>query len=65
MNYMRPSETKCEPELAPAGTPLHVAVAPGLLEQEHTLIREPDESDADYEARRRMFAAMLDYARRS
>jgi hypothetical protein len=65
MNYIQPSEAKLDPELAPAGTPLHVAVAPGLLEQEHTLIREPDESDADYESRRQMFAAVLDYARRS
>jgi hypothetical protein len=51
-------------ELAPPGTPPHVAVAPGVLDQEHVVIRAADDSDEDYEARRRVFAAALKFARK-
>jgi len=46
------------------GTPPHVAVAPGVLDQEHVVIRAPDDTDEDYEARRRVFAAALAFARK-
>jgi hypothetical protein len=42
----------------------HVAVAPGLLDQPHTVVREPGESDERYRARCELFAAVLDYARK-
>jgi hypothetical protein len=49
--------------LAPPGAPLHIAVAPGLLDQEHTVIREPGESDENYRSRCELLAALLDYAK--
>ncbi len=42
----------------------HVAVAPGLLDSEHTVIHEADDTDADYEGRCRLLAAALDFARK-
>jgi hypothetical protein len=52
------------PELAPAGTPPHIAVAPGLLDHEHVVIREDDDTDETYQSRCDMVAALLDYARK-
>jgi hypothetical protein len=46
------------------GTPLLIAVAPGLLEQAQVVIREPGESDERYQSRCELFAALLDYAKR-
>ena len=40
-----------------------VLVAPGLLEQAHTLIREPDETDAEFELRHQLFHTLLDHAK--
>jgi hypothetical protein len=51
-------------ELAPPGTPPHVAVAPGVLDQEHVVIRAADDTDEDYEARTRVVAAALNFARK-
>jgi hypothetical protein len=66
MNEIRPPRrrAKSPPELAPAGTPPHVAVAPGVLDQEHVVIRSADDTDEDYEARRKVFAAALVFARK-
>jgi hypothetical protein len=52
-----------QPELAPFGALPHVAVAPGLLDQQHVVIRGDDDTDEDYAARCRMFAAVLNFAR--
>lgn len=52
------------PELAPPGSPPHVAVAPGLLDHDHAVIRSDDDTDEDYEARRRVLAAALSFARK-
>ena len=52
-----------EADLAPAGTPLHVAVAPGVLDKEHVVIRADDDTDEDYEAKQRLLDAMLAYAK--
>jgi len=60
-NLDRPSVP--EPDLAPPGTPPHVAVAPGLLHQPRVVAREDDDTDADYEARCRLLAAALRVAR--
>jgi hypothetical protein len=35
-----------------------------MLDREHTVVREDGETDAEYEARCRLFAAMLDHAKR-
>lgn len=44
---------------------LVVMATPDLLRQEkHDLVRDADETDADYGARRELFAALLDRARR-
>ena len=67
MNEIRPPRrrrAKSQPELAPAGAPPHVAVAPDLLQKEHVVIRADDDTDEDYEARRRVFAAALAFARK-
>jgi len=66
MNEIRPPRRRAKPqsELAPAGTPPHVAVAPGVLDQEHVVIRSADDTDEDYEARRKVFAAALAFARK-
>jgi len=66
MNEISPPprrRAKPQPDLAPAGTPPHVAVAPGLLDREHVVTREDDDTDADYDARCRLLAAALRVAR--
>jgi hypothetical protein len=61
----RPKQpAKRQPELAPAGTPPHVAVAPGLLDQAHTVVREPGESAERYRSRCELLAAVLDFAKK-
>jgi len=52
------------PDLAPAGTPLHVAVAPGLLGRKHTVVRADDDTDEDYERKQRLLDALLAYAKK-
>ena len=47
------------PELAPSGTPPHVAVALGLRNQPRVVIRAEEDTDEDYEARSRLLAAAL------
>jgi hypothetical protein len=67
MNELRPTPPQplaSEPELAPPGTPPHIAVAPGLLDQNHVVIRAEDDSDEDYEALCRLLAAALAFARK-
>jgi hypothetical protein len=59
-----PRPQEAEPELAPFDAPLHIAVAPGVLDREHTVDREPGESDARYQSRCDLWAAVLDYAKR-
>ncbi len=39
------------------------AAAPGLLDQEHTVVREQGESDERYLSRCNLLAALLDYAK--
>jgi hypothetical protein len=66
MNEIRsPRRRRVEtpPDLAPPGTPLHIAVAPGLLDRKQTVVREPGESDERYQSRCDLLAALLDYAR--
>ncbi len=65
MNEIRPRRRRDEtpPDLAPPGTPLHIAVAPGLLDRKQTVVREPGESDERYQSRCDLLAALLDYAR--
>lgn len=41
-----------------------VIAAPGMLDCKYTVIREDDETDAEYEARYRLFAVLLDHAKR-
>jgi hypothetical protein len=65
MNEIRPIlPHDDEPELAPSGTPPHVAVAPGLLDQQHIVIRDEEDTDEDYAAKQRRFDAALAFARR-
>ena len=63
-HHALPQSHDAEPELAPPGTPLHIAAAPGMLDAEHTVDREPGESDERYRSRCEMVAALLEYARR-
>lgn len=60
MDQLPPSPAPARrPELAPPGTPPHVAVAPGLRNQPHGVIRAEDDSDEYYEARGRLLAAAI------
>nr|WP_294545951.1 hypothetical protein [uncultured Rhodopila sp.] len=52
-----------DPKLGSPDEPVHVAVAPGLLDQKHVVDREEDDTDADYEARSRLLAAALRIAK--
>jgi hypothetical protein len=52
------------PDPAPAETPLHVAVAPGLLGRKHTVVRADDDTDEDYERKQRLLDALLAYAKK-
>jgi len=49
-------------ELAPAGTPPHIAVAPGVLGRTLTVIREPGDSDETYARRCELLCVLLDHA---
>ncbi len=60
----RPRRAKPQPELAPPGTPPHVAVAPGLLDHEHIVIRADDDTDEDYADKQRQLDAVLAFARK-
>jgi hypothetical protein len=60
----RPRRPKPRPGLAPPCTPPHVAVAPGVLDHEHVVIRAADDTDEDYATRTRVFAAALTFARK-
>jgi len=60
----RPSrQTPDHPELAPSGSPPHIAVAPRVLDQEHTVVREPGESDERYQSRCELLTILLDFAK--
>jgi hypothetical protein len=61
MNEAFPAQS-ATPELAPAGTPPHIAVVPGLLDQKHTVVREPGETDERYRSRCELLAVLLDFA---
>lgn len=50
------------PQLDPPGAPPRVAVAPSLQDRDHVVIRSDDDTDEDYEARCRVFAAALAFA---
>ena len=52
-------------ELTPAGSPPHIAVAPGVLDREHVVIRADDDTDADFERRSRLLTAALAFARKA
>jgi hypothetical protein len=67
MNEIRPPRRRraeTPPDLAPPGTPPHVAVAPGLLDHEHVVIRADDDTDEDYEAKQLLLDAALAFARK-
>ncbi len=46
-------------ELAPPGAPTRVAVAAAVLETTHNVVRDQDDTDEDYAARRRLMDAAL------
>jgi hypothetical protein len=53
------SSSAPQAELGPSGTLPHVAIAPGLRDQQHVVIRAEDDTDEDYSARSRLLAAVL------
>lgn len=68
MNEIRPPRRRAPqppPEFAPPGTPVHVAVDPSLLDQDHVVIRADDDTDEDYQAKQRLLAAALGLARKA
>jgi len=62
MNYVM-NNADFHSELAPFGTGLHIAAAPGVFDHPLTLDREPGEDDARYNARNALLTALLDYAK--
>ena len=42
---------------------LRVLAAPGMLDQNYVVVREPDETDVEYDARVRLFNLLLDQAK--
>lgn len=67
MNEIRPPlrrRPRTRADLAPPGTPPHVAVAPGLLDRKHVVIRADDDTDEDYAAKQRLLDAALAFARK-
>jgi hypothetical protein len=57
---------RSDAELAPADAPPTVIVAPELRgRRDGVVIREPDDTDADYEARCDLVALLLDYAEKA
>ena len=50
--------------LAPEGTPLHIAVAPGILDHEQVAIRDADDTDDDYASKQQLIDAVLAFARK-
>jgi hypothetical protein len=60
MNKLSPVQAAPPPD--PADTKPHIAVAPGLLGQQHTVVREPGESDERYRARCELLGVLLDFA---
>ena len=68
MNEIRsPRRRASQPphELAPPGTPVHVAVEPSLLNQDHVVIRADDDTDEDYQAKQHLLAAALAIVRKA
>jgi hypothetical protein len=65
MNEIRPPRRRAEApfDFAPPSAPLHIAVAPGLLDRKQTVVREPGESGKRYQSRCDLLTALLDYAR--
>jgi hypothetical protein len=67
MNEIRPPRRRRaekRPDLAPPGTPPHVAVAPALLDHKHVVIRADDDTEKDYAARQLLLDAALAFARK-
>lgn len=60
----RRRRAKPQPELAPPGTPPHVAVAPGLLDHEHIVMRADDDTDEDHADKQRLLDTVLAFARK-
>jgi hypothetical protein len=60
MNQIQPDAVYDDhPDLAPSGTPPHVAIAPELVGKDYVVIRDEDDTDEDYETRRRLLDAAL------
>ena len=64
VHSLRCPRAKTRPDLAPAATPPHVAVAPGLLDRAHPVIRADDVTDEDYERGQRLLDALLANAKK-
>jgi hypothetical protein len=62
-NLSARSSASTAPELCPPGSEPHIAVAPGLLDRAHKIIREPGESDERYEARCELLDVLVDFAK--
>jgi hypothetical protein len=65
MNEIRPPRRRraaTPPDLAPPGTPPHIAVAPGVLGRTLTVVREPDDTDEGYQRRCELLAVLLEHA---
>jgi hypothetical protein len=62
MNDLTPPQPPSS-EAGPALAAPHVAVAPGVLDRDHVVVRADDDTDAEYAARVRLLAMALAFAR--
>lgn len=51
-------------DLAPAGTPPHIAIAPELRGAKPVVVREADESEERYQGRCELLSVFLDFVAR-
>ena len=57
-----PKPDAAGPELAPPGTPPHIAGAPGIMGRTLTVIREPGGSDETPQRRCELLTVVVDHA---
>jgi hypothetical protein len=64
MDSLPVTEAVDDDEFVSPDSIVHIAVAPGILDHEHVVVRSDDDTDEDYAARCRLLAALLAAARR-
>jgi hypothetical protein len=64
LHQIPPEPLTAEEDLAPPGSPVSLTIVPGVLDQPLFAIREDGDTDEDFEASKRLVAAILDLTKR-